>query len=298
MTYTIKKKDNTIINFQNKRCDLHSHSTFSDGSMSPTELVKLAEERGIHALALTDHNTSKGLPEFMEAGRQSNVITVPGCEFTTEWNKIEIHIVGLFFRREYWNEVEDFMEFTNIAKHNSNTKLIENLNKAGYEVSAEEASALTKGEFNRAHVARVLMAKGYVESVNEAFDTLLKPGNGFYIPARKITSTAAIHFIKTFGATAIMAHGLKDLTPEQMRDFLPLAKKAGLDAIETRYSDFDEEMTATAISLAEEFGLKQSGGSDFHGQSKPHISLGTGRGSLFVPYEFYENMRACADYGI
>ena len=84
----------------NKRCDLHSHSRFSDGTLSPAELVKLAEERGISALALTDHNTCKGLPDFMEAGRQSSVITVPGCEFSTEWNKNEIHIVGLFFRRK------------------------------------------------------------------------------------------------------------------------------------------------------------------------------------------------------
>ena len=280
----------------NERCDLHSHSLFSDGTLSPAELVKLAEERGISALALTDHNTAKGLPDFMEAGRQSSVITVPGCEFTTEWNKIEIHIVGLFFRRKYWSEIEDFLELAHIAKTTSNHRLISNLNKAGYRISEEEVSALTTGDYNRAHVARVLMEKGYVSSVTEAFDTLLKPGKGFYYPPRRITSAATIHFIKTFGATAIMAHGLIDLTPEQMRSFLPEAKIAGLDAIETRYSEYDEEMTTTAASLAEEFGLGQSGGSDFHGQTKPHISLGTGRGNLLVPYEFYENMRAYADY--
>ena len=279
-----------------KSCDLHSHSTFSDGTLTPTELVKLAEERGISAVALTDHNTSKGLPEFMEAGSRSSVITVPGCEFTTEWRDIEIHIVGLFFRRQYWKEVEDFLEVTHFAKMHSNKKLIDNLNRAGYKVSVEEAAALSSGDFNRAHVARVLMAKGYVKSVSEAFDTLLKPGNGFYFPARRIPSTSAVHFIKTYGATAIMAHGLLNLTADQMREFLPEAKKAGLDAIETRYSDYDEEMSATAVSLAEEFGLRQSGGSDFHGQTKPHISLGTGRGNLFLPFEFYENMRACADY--
>lgn len=86
-----------------KTCDLHSHSRFSDGTLSPTELVKLAEEQGISALALTNHNTSEGLPEFLEAGRQSSVITVPGCEFSTEWNKYEIHIVGLFFLRIWKN---------------------------------------------------------------------------------------------------------------------------------------------------------------------------------------------------
>ena len=280
----------------NKRCDLHSHSRFSDGTLSPTELVKLAEAQGISALALTDHNTSEGLPEFMEAGRQSSVITVPGCEFSTEWNKHEIHIVGLFFRRKHWSEINHFLEQAHIAKNASNQRLINNLNKAGYRISEEEVSALASGNYNRAHVARILMAKGYVNSVAEAFDTLLKPGKGFYYPPDRITSAEAIRFIKSFGATAIMAHGLISLTPEQMRSFLPEAKKAGLDAIETRYSEYDEEMTAKAASLAEEFSLGQSGGSDFHGQTKPHISLGTGRGNLLIPYEFYENMRACADY--
>ena len=286
------------ISFENtdKRCDLHCHSTFSDGTLTPAELVKLAEKSNISALALTDHNTSKGLAEFMEAGRTGGVVTVPGCEFSTEWNSIEIHIVGLFFRRECWSEIEDFLELAQIAKHNSNMNLIDNLNKAGYKITAEEACALTGGEFNRAHVARVLMAKGYVASVDEAFDTLLQPGAGFYNPARRITSVAAIRFIKTYGAAAVMAHGLLSMSKEQMRDFLPEAKAAGLDAVETRYSEYDEQAVETSVSFAEEFGLLQSGGSDFHGQTKPHISLGTGRGSLFVPYEFYENLRSCSDY--
>ncbi len=280
-----------------KVCDLHSHSVFSDGTLTPAELVSLAEKQGLSALALTDHNTSLGLKDFMEAGKNSSVITVPGCEFTTEWKGKEIHIVGLFFREEYWSEIEDFLELTHIAKINSNKKLLENLNKAGYEVSAEEASALTDGEdFNRAHVARVLVSKGYVKDVTEAFDTLLKEGNGFYFPAKRIPSIVAVRFIKTFGATAIMAHPLLNLTPEEMLEFLPQAKDAGLDAIETRYTEFDEEMTKTAVELAEQFELKQSGGSDYHGKTKPWIELGKGRGNLEVPYQFYEDMLGCSHY--
>lgn len=280
-----------------KTCDLHSHSRFSDGTSTPAELVRLAEKQGLSALALTDHNTSHGLKEFMEVGAQSDVITVPGCEFTTEWNKKEIHIVGLFFRRKHWEEIEDFLELAHIAKINSNTLLIENLNAAGYDITAEECAALTGADdFNRAHVARVLMSKGYVQSVKEAFDTLLKPGNGFYIPAKRITSMAAIRFIKTYKATAIMAHPLLNLTTEEMVEFLPQAKEAGLDAIETRYTEFDEKMSETAVRLAGLFGLKQSGGSDFHGDTKPGIMLGTGRGNLSVPFEFYESMRACSAY--
>ena len=278
-----------------KHCDLHSHSTFSDGTLTPTQLVALAEKQGLSALALTDHNTSAGLKEFMEAGKNSPVITVPGCEFTTEWNGIEIHIVGLFFREEYWKEIEDFLEFSNLAKANSNRALIANLNKAGYEITEEECAALSAGDFNRSHVARVLMAKGYVSSVSEAFDKLLKEGLGYYFPAKRITPMAAIRFIKVYGATAIMAHPLLNLNEEQLQVFLPEAKEAGLDAIETHYSKFNDSMTAVLVSLAERFGLRQSGGSDFHGTTKPDIELGTGRGNLFVPHSFYEDLLTCAN---
>lgn len=281
-----------------KRVDLHTHSNCSDGTYTPAEVARSAKELGLSAVALTDHNTTKGLKEFMEAGRQYGIITVPGCEFSTENNGKEVHIVGLFFKEKYWPEVDDFLDLMKIAKRNSNERMIENLQQRGYDVRIEDVMELIEGrrDFNRAHVARVLMHKGYVQSVEEAFATLLKEGNGIYTPARKITSLAAIRFIKTFGATAIMAHPLLNMTYSEMREFLPLAKEAGLDAIETAYTEFDEEMTVTARSLADEFGLKQSGGSDFHGETKPGIHLGSGRGNLFVPYSFYEDMKACSTY--
>ena len=288
-----------IFLYMKKTVDLHSHSTFSDGTLTPAELVSLAEKQGLSALALTDHNTSHGLKEFMEAGKHSSVITVPGCEFTTEWNRKEIHIVGLFFRPETWNEIEDFLELQHIAKINSNNMLLENLAADGYDISYDEAVALKGDEdFNRSHVARLLMTKGYVKSVSEAFDTLLKEGHGYYFPAKRITSIAAIRFIKTYEAAAVMAHPLLNLTSEELTEFLPEARKAGLDAIETHYTEFTEEMTQTAVSLAERFGLKQSGGSDYHGQTKPGIELGTGRGNLEVPYEFYEDMLNCSGYNL
>jgi len=276
-------------------CDLHCHSIFSDGTMTPSELVKLAEKQNISALALTDHNTSLGLKEFIEAGKNSRVITVPGCEFTCEWRKKEIHIVGLFFHEQYWQEIEDFLELTKIAKHNSNIKLIEKLNQDGYHFTIEEVEALSDGEFNRSHVARVLMNKGYVSDVKEAFNTLLKEGNGYYYPAKRLTTDAVIRFIKVYGAVAIMAHPLLNLTVSELMEFLPEAKAVGLDAIETNYTEFDEEMTHTAISLAEKFDLLQSGGSDFHGITKPGIDLGVGRGNLFVPFTFYKNLLRLVD---
>ncbi len=279
------------------RCDLHTHSNFSDGTDTPTQLVKRAKALGIKALALTDHNTPDGLKEFMEAGKQNDLITVPGCEFSTEFEGKEVHVVGLFFKEKYWAEINDFVELMHLAKRNSNVTMIENLQKLGYDVTFEEAMALTDGsDFNRAHVARLLMNKGYVASVGEAFDNLLKAGNGIYTPAKKITSIAAIRFIRAFGAVSVIAHPLLNLTYKEMLRFLPQAKEAGLDAIETCYTEFDEEMTSMAKLVAEKFELLESGGSDFHGENKPGIALGTGRGNLYVPFEFYEKLRAASKY--
>ncbi|MBR1762379.1 MAG: PHP domain-containing protein [Eubacterium sp.] len=275
-----------------KVCDLHSHSTFSDGTFTPTQLVSLAEELGLSALALTDHNTSRGLDEFMNAGKNSSVETVAGCEFSTEWEKHELHIVGLFFPEKTWVEIEDFVELMHIAKRNSNMTLIERLNAAGYELTYEEVAASTDAdEFNRAHVAKVLAGKGYAESVDDAFKRILREDIGYYVPPKRLSAISAIKFIKANGAVAILAHPFLNLNYEELEEFLPKAKEAGLDGMETLYSKFSEKEILQAKELANRYGLKESGGSDFHGTVKPDIQLGSGRGNLKVPIEFYNNLK-------
>lgn len=272
-----------------KKCDLHCHSCFSDGSMTPTELVKLAEQQGLSALALTDHNTTKGLGELMRAGDSSSVITVAGSELSTDYEGKELHIVALFLPEQSWAELEDFVALMHLAKHTSNLKLIEALNQAGYAITYEEVAAITDAdEFNRAHVARVLTEKGYTASVSEAFETLLAEGNGFYVPPKRLSALSAIKFIKNNGGVAVLAHPFLNLTYDELTVFLPKAKACGLDAMETRYSTFDAETTRLAEELAQRFSLLPSGGSDFHGKAKPDIALGTGRGNLSVPFAYYE----------
>ena len=275
-----------------KLCDLHTHSCYSDGSHTPEELVRLAAERGLSALALTDHNTAKGLPEFMRAAADSTVTAVPGCEFSTEYAGREVHIVGLFMPERSWTEIEDFVELMRMAKENSNRRMIDALRADGYAVTFAEAAALTGGDtFNRAHVARVLLGKGYVGSVQEAFRTLLREGGKYYTPAKKLASLAAIRFIKDYGGAAVLAHPFLNFDAPQLAEFLPQAKDAGLDAIETRYSLFDAQETREAEKTAETYGLLQSGGSDYHGAAKPDIELGSGHGSLAVPLDFYESIK-------
>ncbi|MBQ3867300.1 MAG: PHP domain-containing protein [Clostridia bacterium] len=273
-------------------CDLHTHSRYSDGSDSPAALIRMAEERGLGAIALTDHNTAAGLPEFMEAGERSRVAAVPGCEFSTEFERREVHIVGLFFPKEAWPEINDYVDLLRVAKDNSNRRLIAALRADGYDISYEEVAALTDSSvFNRAHVARVLCAKGVVNSVPEAFSALLDESRGYYKPAKRLNPMTTIRFIKMYGGKAVLAHPFLSLSYDGVRNFLPQAIEAGLDAIETHYSLFDAAATQQAEALATEFGLLQSGGSDYHGKAKPDISLGSGRGNLAVPMSFFEALR-------
>ena len=161
-----------------KTCDLHTHSTFSDGSLTPYELVKRASAAGLSALALTDHNTSKGLPDFTAAASESGIIAVPGCEFSTDYEGTELHIVGLFFPEETWSEIEDYVDLYRIAKSNSNKKLIRALQDEGYPVTFDEVRALSGSDnFNRSHIARLLVGKGIFADTKEAFiDSFAKDG--------------------------------------------------------------------------------------------------------------------------
>ena len=279
----------------NRICDLHTHSNRSDGSLSPTELVAEAKKKGVAALALTDHNTTKGLAEFLSAGRDSGVIPVPGCEFSTDYSDKELHIVGLFLPEPSWQEVETYVEALRRGKHDSNVLLIQKLRERGCDITYEEVAAITDAEeFNRAHVARVLQAKGYVHGLEQAFDTLLKVGNGCYFPARRPEALATIRFIRSVGGVPVLAHPFLNLDGEELETFLPQAKEAGLAAMETRYSLFDETVTKKAEALTERFGLLKSGGSDFHGAAKPDIAIGTGKGNLAVPFRFYQDLASCA----
>lgn len=275
-----------------KICDLHTHSYYSDGTFSPEELIQIAEKKNVAAVALTDHNSTKGLPEFMRAGEDSKVVTIPGCEFTTEYRGTELHMVGLFFSEDKWPAVEAYLEPMRVAKKDSNHTLIDNLSDAGYNISYEEVAATTDAdEFNRAHVARFLTAKGYVASIKEAFDELLYEGGKFYIPPKRLDVFETIKFINKCGGVSVLAHPFLNLSRGELEEFLPMAAEAGLVAMETRYSKYDEETTAAAMMLAEKNGIMESGGSDFHGDAKPGVNMGSGRGNLAVPFEIYEELK-------
>ena len=273
-------------------CDLHTHSVFSDGTYTPTEIVKEAKELGLSAVALTDHNTVKGLPEFMAAAEKYSMIGVAGTELSSDYRNSELHILGLFLPKTAYKKIEERVQVLKRNKEESNRILCDRLAAAGYEITLEEVKNASPADFiNRAIFGEVLMKKGYVPTIQAAFETVLKKGGGFYVEPKRLDALETVAFLKEVGAVAVLAHPFLSLDERGLRQFLDEAIPLGLDGIETRYSKYTEEQTSLSEKIAEEYGLLQSGGSDFHGGRKPGIALGVGKGNLAVPMEFYESLK-------
>lgn len=270
-------------------CDLHTHSTFSDGTYTPSAIIRAAEEIGLSAVALTDHNNMGGLSEFCEAAEGTGVKAIPGIELSTDHALGELHIVGLFVRPVHYGAITSALAELARLKTESNIALCEALTAAGFPVSYDAILASTpNGHINRVHIAAALCEGGYAKTVDEAFSTLLSRKRGFYHPPRRPDAIATIRLLHEIGVVSVLAHPLVSMSEDALYRILPEAVAAGLDGLETRYATYTEDERHTAGRLAEEFSLLESGGSDFHGDRKPDIALGTGRGELAVPSRFWE----------
>lgn len=272
-----------------KLCDLHTHSVYSDGTCTPAELIALAKNAGLSAIALTDHNTVSGISAFLEAGKGSGIVAVPGIEVSSDFLGTELHIVGLFKTLDHLAQVEAYVSDYLVRKDKSNVDLCNNLCAAGYVISYDEIKAATPdGVVNRALIAAALMKKGYVGSIKQAFATLLSKKGGYYHEPQKLDAYEVIQKLCEFDAIPILAHSFLSMDEDMLRAFLPRAKQAGLAAMETDYVTYDAATTQKARAIAAEFDLLPSGGSDFHGTNKPDIRIGIGKGSLAVPMAYYE----------
>ncbi len=274
-----------------KLCDLHTHSTYSDGTWTPEQLIAGAERAGLSAIALTDHNTVAGLPDFMQAAKSSTVEAIPGVEFSTEYRGRELHILGLSIEPSHYDEVNSLLQQFLLRKEKSNRDLIARLNQAGMTLSYEEIRNKCAGSINRAVIGAEMLRLGYCESVQQAFKDWLSPKRGFYVPPLRPDAFETVSFIRSIGAVPVLAHPFLALDGEELREFLTPAQKAGLRAMEVYYSLYDEQTTALSCRIAEEFGILKSGGSDFHGNNKPDIFLGVGKGKLQIPLALWEAMK-------
>lgn len=274
-------------------CDLHNHSVFSDGTDTPAALISIAEELGLAAIALCDHNTTAGLPEFLQAAKNSSVEAVPGVEFSADWRGTEVHILGLWIGEDQYDAVEEFLRYPLQCKEESNRALVASLNRAGYALNYEALKAQhIRGNFNRAHVAAALVELGAVSSVKEAFDTLLREKHGHFRRAFQNSAADTVRFIRSIGAVCVLAHPLLTLEEDALRQFLEETVPLGLQGMEVYYSTYNEETTALAASIAAEFHLLPSGGSDYHGQNKPYIRMGRGKECLHVPCKCLSMLKA------
>lgn len=274
-----------------KYIDLHTHSLMSDGSMTPAEVVREAKKAELAAIALSDHDTVDGVREAVAEGEKIGVEVVPAIEFSVQ-SETETHILGYYIDIENPKLLDTLQKVVETRRFR-NRETCRKLNELGFDITLAEAEAIAPNDFiGRAHFARLLMDKGYTKSVSEGFKLYLENGKYAYCGKQTLTDEEAIRLIKECGGVAFVAHlHLTKKSDDELREFLTRLKACGLDGIEGYYTDYTPEMQAKYHALAEELGLILSGGTDFHAQMKPHISIGTGLGNLKIPYSLLENIK-------
>ncbi|WP_028588440.1 PHP domain-containing protein [Desulfocurvus vexinensis] len=272
--------------------DLHTHSTASDGTLTPAELVALARRSGLEALALTDHDTSAGLPEALAAGRREGVEVIAGCELSVTSPSGFMHLLGLFLPERPARLEEGFV-WLNERRASRNTRIVDKLRALGMDVTYERVLEIAgEGTVGRPHLALAIMEAGAASSVQEAFDRYLGSTGRAYLPKDKFTPAKALEILRAEGATTILAHPYTlELDGPALRALLVELKDLGLDGIEAHYTEHTRSQTEAYLALAAELDLVVSGGSDFHGAVKPAIALGRGRGGLSVPYKVLEDIK-------
>ena len=274
-----------------KICDLHTHSDFSDGTCTPHELVREAANKGICAIALTDHNTVDGLPSFLAETEKAGVEGVGGVELSCDFEGGEIHLLALFLEERHYDSIRELCRELAHNKEESNRILVSRLIEDGYDIDDIDTiyRKSVHGNVNRAHIAEALMRGGYVTSVKEAFSGILSVERGYFVPPERIDPIQAVKLIRSMGAVSIIAHPYLNMTQEKLERFLSVGVEAGLHGMETYYPEYDRATHILARETARRFGLAESGGSDYHGTRKKERSLSSENG-FYAPYELYEKL--------
>lgn len=273
--------------------DLHTHTTASDGTDTPAQLMALAKEAGLAAVAVTDHDTVSGLDEAEAAGRELGVELVRGCELSCTTDMGEMHILGLWLPHDI-APVQEKLRWLQQKRTERNVAIVDRLQVLGLDISMDEVLREAGGEsVGRPHIAAVLLRKGYVRNSREVFQKYLGSGGRAYIPRTVLGAEEAVHLLASQGATVSLAHPLHwKISPDNLAKLVARLKDAGLSAIEAWYSEHSAADVRVCLELARRFDLGVSGGSDYHGSNKPAIALGVGYGSLRVHKSVLDDLRA------
>ena len=275
--------------------DLHMHSSCSDGTMTPEELVAAALKMGLEAAALTDHDTVSGVGRFLSAAAGTPLRAVAGVELASMLFSKDIHIVGLFIDPgdpALLSALEQLRQW----REERNEQMVEKLRSKGYEITMDEVLAEAGGEsVGRLHMAAVLLRKGYFTDMQSVFNRLIGRNGSCYVLRKYDPVDACIRLIHGAGGLAIWAHPLHAAHGARatLRKIGSRLVSYGLDGLECHYSMFAEEQERYSLDFARERSLLVSGGSDYHGASHPQVEMGTGiDGNLAIPFEIYERLLA------
>jgi 3',5'-nucleoside bisphosphate phosphatase len=272
--------------------DLHAHTTASDGSLTPTELVALAKETGLSALGVTDHDTVAGLAEATAAARGAGLTLVPGVELSVDYPHGQFHLLGYFVDFTH-QPLLDRLQYLRDYRFRRNEKMVELMQQAGLPITMVDLEREAGGDvIGRPHMALAMVRKGIVSTAQEAFDRYLADGRPCHLPKVKLSPPEAIDLLHSAGAVTVLAHPkyLGVAEPAALRQELSGFKELGLDGIEVYYSQHTEEETTFYAGFARDLGFVVSGGSDFHGASKPHVKLGVVTQGTAAPDWILQNL--------
>ena len=273
--------------------DLHVHTTASDGTASPAQVMRMARDLGLKAVAITDHDTVSGCAEAAEEGRALGVEAVPGVELSSRYGTT-IHILGYFLRTES-PALTRVLEAIVAERDERNRRMAAKMAADGIPVDYDQMLRRFGRVVGRPNFGQMLVELGLASSVQDAFDRFIEKGQPYYLPRKMISIERSVEVIREAGGVPVLAHPLQyRLEEPALRQLIEHCMDHGLLGMECRYSRYDEGQSHYLLRLAREYGLTPTGGSDYHGTNKPEIALGSGMGSLEVPAEWLENLRAMA----
>jgi 3',5'-nucleoside bisphosphate phosphatase len=275
--------------------DLHSHTTASDGTFSPAQLVEEAGRVGVRILGITDHDTFSGYDQALPLAGKAALELVCGIELSTKLHGHSVHQLG-YFLNSFLNPVgldvfRGWIGDLQASRRDRNVRLVARLRELGLDITLQEVQARGGGMTGRPHFAQLLIEKGYVSNLQQAFDEYLDESAKGYVTRREPEFAETVGHIRGAGGIASLAHPVR--LREDLEAILPELCAAGLNAIEAYHSDHSPAQTERYLQLAAQHGLLVTGGSDFHGAVKPEIHLGTGRdGNLRVPEDLIDRLKA------
>jgi predicted metal-dependent phosphoesterase TrpH len=271
--------------------DLHIHSLFSDGTHTPTELIKLAQKNRLSAISITDHDTVAGVQEALSASFNTGIEVIPGIELSVVFNDEHFHLLGYFF--DYNDRaLHEKLLVLQSARDQRNRKILQKLHLHGINICEEDIQAISHtGQTGRPHIAKALCQKGVVKTFDEAFERYLKKGACAYVPRFVFSAAEAINMLKNTGGLTILAHPAQ-IAPSFIEKQTLVGKLVdlGLDGIEVYYPTHTPKIRKNLKKIAKRYDMVISGGSDYHGHVRPGTGL-AGQSNVFVPPELLHDMR-------